>query len=145
PAPPSSGGAPAPAPSEATTETTREPAPPVQRPEATTPPTVVLAGPPPTSTAWFAAPKGAPSEILVIAKTGRVPYKVPQRIPIGAAIGLAGAYVTGDTTLLEYGMFKVVTYPELVKPRNLFADAEMRIDGKRIPMDEATNLGHEIA
>lgn len=94
--------------------------------------------------AWSAPGRGVGSEILVVAKTGRVPYKVPERIPIGAAIGLAGAYVTGDTTLLEYGMFKVVVYPELAKPRNLFVDAELRIDGKLVPMDEASDLGSEI-
>ena len=92
----------------------------------------------------MAAPVGSPTEILVIAKTGRVPFKVPERIPIGAAIGLAGAYVTGDTTLLEYGMFKVVVYPELVKPNNLFVDAELRIDGQVVPMDEGSNIGSEI-
>jgi len=132
--------APAPAPAEA---------PPVQRPgevlAAAAAPTEVLAGLPPRVHVW-AAPsgKGSPTEILVIAKTGRVPFKVPQRIPIGAAIGLAGAYVTGDTTLLEYGMFKVVVYPELVRARNLFVDAELRIDGKVVPMDEASDLGAEI-
>ncbi|MCA9708552.1 MAG: hypothetical protein KDK70_22070 [Myxococcales bacterium] len=117
--------------------------PPVQRPEAT-PSTAVLAGLPPRATPWASAAAGSPPEILVVAKTGRVPYKEPRRIPIGAAIGLAGAYVTGDTTLLEYGMFKVVVYPELVKPRNLFADAELRIDGKLVSMDEASDLGAEI-
>lgn len=117
-------------------------APPVQRPGVAN---AVLAGLPPRVHVW-AAPKGGgtPTEILVIAKTGRVPYKVPERIPIGAAIGLAGAYVAGDTTLLEYGMFKVVVYPELVRARNLFVDAELRIDGKLIPMDEASDLGAEI-
>ncbi len=117
-------------------------APPVQRPEAA-PPAAVLGSVAPRVHA-FAPTPGAPTEILVVAKTGRVPFKVPERIPIGAAIGLAGAYVTGDTTLLEYGMFKVVVYPELVRPRNLFADAELRIDGKLVPMDEASDLGAEI-
>jgi hypothetical protein len=123
-------------------------APPVQRPGvalADTASNNVLAGLPPRVHVW-AGPRsgGTPTEILVIAKTGRVPYKVPERIPIGAAIGLAGAYVTGDTTLLEYGMFKVVVYPELVRARNLFVDAELRIDGKLVPMDEASDLGAEI-
>ncbi|MCX4246996.1 hypothetical protein [Paraliomyxa miuraensis] len=125
---PSSGTAP---PSEA--------APPMQRPSVD-----ALGSPLPRPTAWVAPKGGPPTEILVIAKTGRVPFKIPERIPIGAAIGLAGAYVTGDTTLLEYGMFKVVVYPELVKPHNLFVDAEMRIDGKLVPMDQASDLGAEI-
>jgi hypothetical protein len=137
---------------------TSEGAPPVQRPQAprggelavvpTNPAAAVLgshsSSSPAAPKALVAPGRGALPEILVIAKTGRVPFKVPERIPIGAAIGLAGAYVTGDTTLLEYGMFKVVVYPELVRPRNLFADAELRIDGKLVPMDEATDLGGEI-
>ncbi len=93
---------------------------------------------------WAAAPKSVGGEILVIAKTGRVPHRVPERIPIGAAIGIAGAFVTGDTTLLEYGMFKVVVYPELVSAENLFVDADLRIDGKTVAMDEASDLGAEI-
>ena len=119
------------------------PSPPVQRP---TPPTAELGALPPGGTpTWAAAdPALAAGEILVVAKTGRVPFKVPERIPIGAAIGIAGAFVTGDTTLLEYGMFKVVTYPELVSAENLFEDAELRIDGQSVPMDETSDLGSEI-
>lgn len=118
-------------------------APPVQTP-ADAPPSAMLGSLPPRMSPWVSMAAGNPPEILVVAKTGRVPYKVPQRIPIGAAIGLAGAYVTGDTTLLEYGMFKVVVYPEMVQANNLFVDAELRIDGKVVPMDEASDLGGEI-
>jgi hypothetical protein len=119
------------------------PAPEVQRP---TPPAGELGAIAPSSAAWAVAdPSATAGEILVVAKTGRVPFKVPERIPIGAAIGIAGAFVTGDTTLLEYGMFKVVTYPELVSAENMFVDAKMRIDGKDVPMEEATDLGSEIA
>ena len=89
-----------------------------------------------------AAPEAG--EVLVVAKVGRVPFKEPRRIPIGAAIGIAGAFVTGDTTLLEYGMFKVVTYPELVPADNLFDAASLRIDGHAVPLDLATDLRREI-
>ena len=34
-----------------------------------------------------------PGELLVVVKLGRVPYKVPIRIPIGAAIGIGSACV----------------------------------------------------
>jgi hypothetical protein len=83
-------------------------------------------------------------EILVVAKVGRVPYKIPKRIPIGLAIGLAGAFVTGDTTLLEYGMFKFVVYPELVPSNAIFDTATLRIDGHDVGMDLATDLTTEI-
>jgi hypothetical protein len=82
--------------------------------------------------------------VLVVAKVGRVPYRVPERIPIGLAIGLAGAYISGDTTLLEYGMFKFVVYPELVPAQNLFEAARVSIDGHSIPVDLASDLGSEV-
>ncbi len=100
----------------------------------------------PPHSAWAAAamaPAGG-GEVLVIAKIGRVPYRVPERIPIGLAIGLAGAFVTGDTTLLEYGMFKFVVYPELVPAENVFETAVVRIDGHAVPIDLASDLGREI-
>lgn len=115
----------------------------VQRPDAVAP-RAELGAPPAGQSFWSMASPSTAGEILVVAKTGRVPFKVPERIPIGAAIGIAGAFVTGDTTLLEYGMFKVVVYPELVAAENLFVDADLRIDGKIVPMEEATDLGSEI-
>jgi len=99
----------------------------------------------PPRSAWAAAnvaPAGG--ELLVVAKIGRVPYRVPERIPIGLAIGLAGAFVTGDTTLLEYGMFKFVVYPELVPAENIFETAHVSVDGHAVPIDLASDLGSEI-
>lgn len=90
-----------------------------------------------------AAPAGA-AEVFVIIKTGRVPFKVPRRIPIGAAIGLAGAYVTGDTTLLEHSAMKVVVFPDLEPAGNLFQDAAWSIDGQPIQLDLVSDLGAEI-
>jgi hypothetical protein len=118
-------------------------APPVQRPSGVTPPTPSL-GALPSSPAWVVADAPQAGELLVIAKTGRVPFKIPRRIPIGAAIGIAGAYVTGDTTLLEYGMFKVVTYPELVPHDTVFDDAAVKLDGHDLEMDLATELTGEL-
>jgi uncharacterized protein len=84
------------------------------------------------------------AEILIIVKTGRVPYKIPQRIPIGAAIGIAGAFVTGDPTLLEYGAFKVVVYPDLAPAGNLFDNASWTVDGIPVQLDLVSDLGAEI-
>lgn len=95
-----------------------------------------------------AAPAPAPAEplaeILVIVKTGRVPYKIPQRIPIGAAVGLAHTYVTGDTSVLEHGAFKVVTYPDLEPAGNLFTEAGWSVDGVPVQMDLVSDMGSEI-
>lgn len=91
-----------------------------------------------------AQPETKPAEILVIIKTGRVPYKVPRRIPIGLAIGLAGAYVTGNTAILERTAFKVVTFPDLEPAGNLFDSASWTIDGMPIQLDLVSDLGSEI-
>jgi hypothetical protein len=89
-----------------------------------------------------AGPK--PAEILVIVKTGRVPYRVPVRIPIGVAVGMAGAYVTGDTTLLEHSAMKVVVFPDLQAAGNLFDSAAWTIDGYAMQLDLVSDLGAEI-
>jgi hypothetical protein len=80
-------------------------------------------------------------DLLVVAMIGRVPYKIPQRIPIGAAVGLAGAYITGDPAVLGYGAFKVVVYPELVDSRSNYVDAFTSVDGTDVPMDLVSDLG----
>jgi hypothetical protein len=85
-----------------------------------------------------------PAEILVIIKTGRVPYKVPRRIPIGLAIGLAGAYITGSTAVLEHSAFKVVVFPDLEPAGNLFEAAGWSIDGVPVQLDLVSDLGAEI-
>ncbi len=113
-------------------------------PEVQRPKSIELGALPPSSTATALAPTPQGGEILVVAKVGRVPYKIPKRIPIGLAIGLAGAFVTGDTTLLEYGMFKFVVYPELVPSNAIFDTATLRIDGHDVGMDLATDLTTEI-
>ncbi len=128
-----------------TPPTTKSDGPPVQRPSGAKPPTATIGALPSSATPWSALEEAPPAgELLVIAKTGRVPFKIPRRIPIGAAIGIAGAYVTGDTTLLEYGMFKVVTYPELVPHKTVFDYAELTLDGHQVEMDLATELTGEL-
>lgn len=72
-------------------------------------------------------PKGG--ELLVVVKVGRVPRKKAQRIPIGAAVGLAGAYITGDLAVLERSALKVLTYPELVPAGNDYDSALVRVNG----------------
>jgi tetratricopeptide (TPR) repeat protein len=96
----------------------------------------------PVNPATQAASQSA--EILVIVKTGRVPYRVPVRLPIGAAVGIAGAYVTGNTTVLEHSALKVVTFPDLQPAGNLFDSATWTIDGVPVQLDLVSDLGVEI-
>ncbi len=83
-------------------------------------------------------------EILLILGLGRVPFKVPQRIPIGAALGIAGANVTGDPAVLTRLALKVLVYPELAFRNNLADSASVTLDGHEVPVELLTDLGAEI-
>ena len=87
---------------------------------------------------------GRPTEILAIVPMGRVPYKVPKRIPIGAAVGIAGTFVTGNTAILERSILKVVVYPELENSGTRAGAAEVRVDGQPVPVEVVARIGTEI-
>ncbi|MFP6638727.1 MAG: hypothetical protein VCC04_00680 [Myxococcota bacterium] len=99
----------------------------------------------------FLAQKKAPAvnanrtaNLLVVVSIGRVPYKVPERMPIGAAIGLAGTFISGNPDVLGYSIFKFVNYPELVQPPSLYDGVRLEVDGHSARFELATNLGMEI-
>lgn len=95
--------------------------------------------------AGTAAPLGPDEgEILVVVKTGRVPAREPARLPIGAALGLAANHVSGDTTILEHGMFKVVSYPELVPRAQHFDGATLQIGASPVSLDPVTDVEAEV-
>jgi len=87
----------------------------------------------------------AEGEILLVLGLGRVPLRVPQRIPIGAALSMAGVHVAGDTELLSRLVLKVLVYPELAWRDNLVSSASVRLGGQELPVELLTNLGSEIA
>lgn len=83
-------------------------------------------------------------ELLVVMNIGRVPLKIPERMPIGLAIGLGAAWITGDSTILQHSALKFVIYPELAPSNALFNTGQLLVDGKEWPMELATNLDAEI-
>jgi hypothetical protein len=89
-------------------------------------------------------PGPLPTELVVVVNTGRVPYKVPKRMKIGAAIGIGGTYITGDPEVLGYLATKVLVYPELKQPHEAYSRAGLRIDGQPETLDLVTNFGSEI-
>jgi len=86
----------------------------------------------------------ADGEILLVLGLGRVPCKVPQRIPVGAALGIAGANVTGDPAVLTRLALKVLVYPELALRENVADSASVTLDGHEVPVELLTDLGAEI-
>ena len=83
-------------------------------------------------------------DILVVVGLGRVPYKVPERMPIGAAIGIVAADISGDLDVLSRSAFKVVIFPDLVPAVGSYANAQTRIDGQLVTLDPVTNIGAEL-
>ena len=69
---------------------------------------------------------------------------MPKRIPIGAAVGIVAADITGDLEVLERSAFKVLIFPELVPALGTHHSVQTRIDGEPVPMDQVTNLGAEL-
>ncbi|MCP4036850.1 MAG: hypothetical protein GY733_07945 [bacterium] len=89
-------------------------------------------------------PDESGGEILVVAGIGRVPYKVPERIPIGAVVGIVAADVTGDLSVLDRGAFKVLVFPGLVPAVGTYRRAAASIDAQAVVMEQVTNFGTEL-
>lgn len=83
-------------------------------------------------------------EILVVVGVGRVPFKIPKRMPIGAAVGFIAADITDNLDVLERSVFKVLIFPELVPALGTYATAHTRIDGASVEMDTVTDFGAEL-
>lgn len=90
-------------------------------------------------------PNGPPgAELLVVLSLGRVPHKVPERIPVGAAVAIAGAYATQDFDWLKYGAAKVLVYPELVDTPSLLGAPSVLLDGRELAVEEIADLGAAV-
>ena len=114
--------------------------------QAPAPEPVPEASPAPAPEPVPAASQAAPAngELLIVMSIGRVPIKVPERMPIGLAIGLAATWITGNTAVLEHSALKFVIYPELAPSRALFNTGNLMVDGRELTMELATNLDAEI-
>ena len=87
-----------------------------------------------------------PAELLVVMSLGRAPHKVPQRMPVGAAVGVAGALL-GDRnlTVLKYSASKVLVYPELVGTPSSIRGASVQVNGRDVPVELLADIGGTVA
>jgi tetratricopeptide (TPR) repeat protein len=92
----------------------------------------------------FSSDAQAEGEVLIVLGLGRVSCKVPRRIPIGAALGIAGTNVTGDPAVLTRLALKVVVYPDLAFHSNITDSAAVSLDGREVPVELLTDLTGEI-
>jgi tetratricopeptide (TPR) repeat protein len=92
-----------------------------------------------------AAPAGegagvdAPSELLVVVNHGRVPAKVPKRVPIGLALTYASGMISPNDVsraneLAAQGLVTWVNYPALGSESKVFIP-ELLVDGKDQPIE----------
>lgn len=88
------------------------------------------------------APANDPNsgELLVLLNLGRVSHKVPERMPVGIAIGLIGADVTDDMRWLSRGAAKVIVYPKLVSTPSRLGSASVEINGAPAELDLLVDL-----
>lgn len=92
------------------------------------------------------AGQGEPmGEILVVTAVGRVPHKVPERMPIGAAIGFVGTILTDDLSILERSAFKVLVFPALQPVGSQLSSVAVAVDGKDSPLELITDLGAAVS
>lgn len=89
--------------------------------------------------------RNPPTEILTVVSLGRVPVRRPERIPIGAAVGLAGRNFDGDANFLGHSVMKVLVYPDLQPSRADFGNATVAIDGLPVGLELVSNFAAEIS
>jgi hypothetical protein len=88
--------------------------------------------------------QGMGAELLLVIATGRVPPKRPKRIPVGAAIGIAGVYFTGDLKVLDRSAMKVVSYPALGPGVSGDTIRGIEIDGKTATATVVANFSAQV-
>jgi tetratricopeptide (TPR) repeat protein len=86
-----------------------------------------------------AAAEDASSELLVVVNHGRVPAKVPKRIPIGLALTYASAFISPSSAtqaneLAAQGLVTWINYPALESEAKVVIPA-VRVDGQDQPVE----------
>jgi hypothetical protein len=87
---------------------------------------------------------GQEGDLLIVLIVGRVPHREPQRMPIGAAIGIAGTLFTGDLDVLKYSAAKVIVYPELFNTPSSLGQPSVRVDAGAVEVEQLTDFGAAI-
>jgi uncharacterized protein len=88
-------------------------------------------------------------EILVVVGFGRVPQKVPQRIPIGLALTLVAddlrpADRERADALAAKGLVTWVNYPMLARGKGGYSTPTLKLDERLQPMEEALDVEAEV-
>jgi tetratricopeptide (TPR) repeat protein len=88
-------------------------------------------------------------EILFVVGFGRVPHKIPQRIPIGLALTyVSGAISPHDreraNKLAVQGLVTWVNFPSLAPGTGTYATPSLRMGSQFLQLEEAVDVDHEV-
>jgi tetratricopeptide (TPR) repeat protein len=88
-------------------------------------------------------------EMIFVIGYGRVPHKIPKRVPIGLALTMVsgsispGNYETANK-LAAQGLVTWVNYPTLAPGQGSYAIPQCVIDGQYVPLEEAVNVSAQV-
>jgi uncharacterized protein len=88
-------------------------------------------------------------EIVCVVGYGRVPHKIPKRIPIGLALTLVANDIHPNNAraanrLAAKGLVTWINYPTLAPEQGSYAVPTCSVDGKAMPMEQAVNVSSEV-
>ena len=93
--------------------------------------------------------KTGEGEILVVVGYGRVPHKIPERLPIGLALTLVADDISprdamGANRLAAQGLVTWVNYPTLGPERGRYSVPDFALDGRPMPLEEAVDISASV-
>jgi hypothetical protein len=100
------------------------------------------------------SPPGDRGTVLVVAQLGLAPYKVATRLPIGAALVIAGTVMYGPglgassdaraRELAAKGLLKWVNFPRLERDRSRFQRVRVRVNERAAGTELGENVGELV-
>jgi hypothetical protein len=89
------------------------------------------------------------AELLVVVGFGRVPQKVPQRIPIGLALTLVAGNISPHdharaNALAAKGLVTWINYPTLARGKGGYSIPTFQLDGRALAMEQALDIEAEV-
>jgi hypothetical protein len=88
-------------------------------------------------------------EIIFVVGYGRVPHKIPQRIPIGLALTLVAHDISptnyaAANRLAAQGLVTWINFPTLAPEQGEYAIPACVLDGRYVQLEEAANVSRQV-
>jgi hypothetical protein len=88
-------------------------------------------------------------DVICVIGYGRVPHKIPKRVPIGLALTMVSgsihpANAAAANRLAAKGLVTWINYPTLAPEQGSYAVPSCTVDGKAVQMTEAVNVTAEV-